>query len=1744
MMENKQALTFEQANTILNVSTLAPSVLLQYADTLQRTQDQRPEFFTELAEYNAKQNKRKSDADAFRQKWGAAASDAAFVIGKKVTQQLINRYPPAKLAVDATLEILQQSGVAKLFESVYPDMAHDMRRVQDFVIEGAQADNQVTELLVEFKSFKQRFDQAHEAIEKIIVQNDDLLKIAKLSAQDILDISEKLKTFGIEINEQALTELPPIAQLNLKQIINISKKTAGQNSKQAAKPEKQLQADLAAAQVFGEGLQMLGQRFGSAPIAKIGGAVAQGAKAASQISTLLGGGLTFAAGCTSVVGAGIALVGLIDTLFGSNNEASQLEWLHEEMVAQFDELRSDMLEEFAEVKGMLSEIQTENRRNFGTVFNKLDGLKQDIVQLHLEQRKNTKIILDAVVYNSDKNALTLMSAVDSLGVDLKKLLSIKDSIIAVQQHQDRHFEEVKQCINNLGVNIQAKKVLKLYNGIVNRIKQAKEHPKAMSLEINQYGGRRGYVESLNRLYREVTSLVSHSYLSGTDGNDQFGSFKLLHFDLNETGQDLCNKIDKKSVDALLQMPFNGMRDYLSQHVSNFEFEALPNFTWWYKLSVLYLEVVKHYRVDRGNPYQVENGEILDDFMSAQIEGILKKGMLFEKFAKLIKDRAVDVKKSFITDELPKQIQKRIDELAKQASDEQTGSYKKHLRDIKKMVKNELSHLKEQEIASPNFKQFRQSYLQFDAEYYGCPYFHRDVCKGHYRMSDEVYKPEPHTYGEKGSGSTPHRISKRVSIAQGASHAWAEVKQDVLDYDLVFRWYVGGHVAKHFVHTGIHNIKNTVTELFENELDFSAADTMVNEFKPNLISEYESRERDSIKKFHDKQDEYLNDYCQLLNNTYSVLDISKCSSVGGLLDQIACLPCSPLITCSDMSSSLKLIVPKVQNSDPIVKLFNLSANEVKEFKKWVLAEMQQLGKIQLQYHVEDKQLNITANFLTAKTDDVFCFARVTYPFSPVSGYTVERFLATLWIGGQLAEITDDIKTHVLQDVKKDYNQMSIPGIGKDRPKIKHWRDDQNVHSTPYGHGTTPVFDQHHGTVKPGIPTPIIHYAMKACVEYPEFNLVDVACVTEVSALSSTLMTAPDGAPLAALPGAVAASIVSVNKPILEKIQGKSDQLLYDKLCELDRRYRMLQYLTLLTNSVNDSTASLFTDSKITDATDTLSELMTKKLCTVNIKGLTGWIERYLSIVASMAGDAEYDVELPKLSDCFTAGFELFQNSANHMLQSDLASLNGSFQSMLDAFDLAKRSLELKLVGQKRLSKNMARGDDVEIGRGATGIVSKRLYGNGRVVAVKVINGGGAIERARILNEIKIGEVLSNPSNKNKNTEGFSHVVKILNTQTKPLGYEMELAEYGTLDEFMEKNSQLSARARMQMFLDCLKGLQYLHENKVVHCDIKPQNVLVMNQTRLVLSDYGISKVTQATRTNQTTYGATDATNGTMRWKAHELIRSSKKDENPFGLPATSKHKPSSDVQSMAFLGLYLMTGCLPFDGVEREGGIATKVIMGKLPEIPSKLRVAFPALALLIEWGMEQLPQNRPKACEMVDCLKLILSPEVTKEEAQDYINQLKDARLHRNKSTASNYSEIQKSFARRRSHTKREASVVKQAQTEEEQLRSRIECLQRDFDDALGDKRYADLEKIQDELELKQEELEVLLARNKIKTQEVQSVISDQEMAESAQTRITPFIRSAGKSPIHQGQVVIRLRSNDSEAVENQDLVSEERSLQ
>src|SRR5260370_24906499 len=113
----------------------------------------------------------------------------------------------------------------------------------------------------------------------------------------------------------------------------------------------------------------------------------------------------------------------------------------------------------------------------------------------------------------------------------------------------------------------------------------------------------------------------------------------------------------------------------------------------------------------------------------------------------------------------------------------------------------------------------------------------------------------------------------------------------------------------------------------------------------------------------------------------------------------------------------------------------------------------------------------------------------------------------------------------------------------------------------------------------------------------------------------------------------------------------------------------------------------------------------------------------------------------------------------------------------------------------------------------------------------------------------------------------HIVRVLefgvDNQTPYL--VMDYAAGGTLRTRHPKGARLSVPTVVAYVKQCAQALQYAHDQKLIHRDVKPENMLIARNGDMLLSDFGIALITQSSR-----YQSTKDMAGTIAYMAPEQI----------------------------------------------------------------------------------------------------------------------------------------------------------------------------------------------------------------------------------------------------------------------------------
>ena len=235
--------------------------------------------------------------------------------------------------------------------------------------------------------------------------------------------------------------------------------------------------------------------------------------------------------------------------------------------------------------------------------------------------------------------------------------------------------------------------------------------------------------------------------------------------------------------------------------------------------------------------------------------------------------------------------------------------------------------------------------------------------------------------------------------------------------------------------------------------------------------------------------------------------------------------------------------------------------------------------------------------------------------------------------------------------------------------------------------------------------------------------------------------------------------------------------------------------------------------------------------------------------------------------------------------------------------------------------------------------------GTVVAVKVLRQEYMHDPdlvRRFKNESKAISLLNHPN-----------IVKVYDVSVNDnLQYiVMEYVDGMTLREYLnERGGKLTSRETVHFISQILKALEHAHANGVVHRDIKPQNIMLLDNGQLRMMDFGIARISRAE--NQ-------LLNGKAMGSVHYISpEQAKGDETDC----------TSDIYSVGVMMYEMLSGHLPFDADD-----VVEVAIKQISDQPKSLHEIAPevpgALVEITEKAMAKLPQNRyASAREMLDAL--------------------------------------------------------------------------------------------------------------------------------------------------------------------------------
>jgi serine/threonine protein kinase len=259
----------------------------------------------------------------------------------------------------------------------------------------------------------------------------------------------------------------------------------------------------------------------------------------------------------------------------------------------------------------------------------------------------------------------------------------------------------------------------------------------------------------------------------------------------------------------------------------------------------------------------------------------------------------------------------------------------------------------------------------------------------------------------------------------------------------------------------------------------------------------------------------------------------------------------------------------------------------------------------------------------------------------------------------------------------------------------------------------------------------------------------------------------------------------------------------------------------------------------------------------------------------------------------------------------------------------------------------------IGKGSTASVYRAVDTfSGGEIALKVIDPrifsdpeSGRVQRRQFLNEASLAGQLQHP-----------HIVSIVDAVVTedPAYIAMEYVAGGNVSQYTAPEKLLPIEDAIQIGFKCCGALDYAYRHGIVHRDIKPKNIMVVEGTEVKIADFGSAYLHASESTQAMNIGS-------PAYMSPEQILG---DELTF----------SSDMYCLGVVLYQLLTGKLPF--IAQSINAVAKKIVNDPPAAPSEFRKGLPAavdamvLRALAKRPAERYPSWAEFALELAELGRL------------------------------------------------------------------------------------------------------------------------------------------------------------------------------
>jgi serine/threonine protein kinase len=269
--------------------------------------------------------------------------------------------------------------------------------------------------------------------------------------------------------------------------------------------------------------------------------------------------------------------------------------------------------------------------------------------------------------------------------------------------------------------------------------------------------------------------------------------------------------------------------------------------------------------------------------------------------------------------------------------------------------------------------------------------------------------------------------------------------------------------------------------------------------------------------------------------------------------------------------------------------------------------------------------------------------------------------------------------------------------------------------------------------------------------------------------------------------------------------------------------------------------------------------------------------------------------------------------------------------------------------------------IKVGEGGFGEVFLGFW-HGKKIAVKkltVKNSKFMDNLNKFINEINIISSLRHPN-----------IVLYMGASIEKDNYYM-ITEYlprGSLFDYIHRDrGKITEREQINIAYEIAVALKYLHSRNVIHCDLKSSNILIDDNWKIKIGDFGLSRFLKKELEGNS------GRIGTPHWMAPEILKG-------------KKYEHSADIFSFGMIMWEILSLEIPYYGINPYQVISLVADQRKIVQVPKE---GHPEIRKLIKQCIEYDSSKRPKLDDIVEILEKLKNNNKTDYhlgEIYDYLN--------------------------------------------------------------------------------------------------------------------------------------------------------------